>query len=312
MARRSGSKGVVCVVVAGRQASGKTAVLNNLFGLELPTGRACRPGGKSLFDQTRVMMNEVSLLVMDTPSLEVERLGSERLETAGNVCDAIRAERYTLLYCLSAVGEPRLSDADRTIVRNLHAVLGAEAWNNSVVLFTFADSLRQERFNSRSKNKDYKEHLKALAGDFQRTLRECAPDLPALKTIFELEEGGVGSSDVADLVAIPVGKHVEWSEDLPILLDVISPKENWTDLVFAHFLQKTPPDKRVPFVVLKYGPAVANTALSQTSCLDAEEGGDDVSALASSVCWWNHAGSDLSVRNVIAAVRACRDRDKAW
>ena len=314
MARRSGGRAGVCVVVAGRHASGKTTALNNLFGLELPLGRSCRTSGKSMFDQVRVTMNDVGLLVIDTPGLET--LNAEGQEVAGNVIRTIQAEKYTLVYCLSATGDLRLTDVDRAIVRNLHAVLGAEAWSKSIVLFTFADSLRQDRFSSRSKNRDYKEHLQALARDFHQTLQECHPGLPTLKTVFQLAEDA-GADCVPGIVALPVGRRVEWSDDPPILPDVFPPKEDWTDLVFAHFLDKTPSDKRVPFVALKYGPAVAREALSQASCADTslvgntEEGavGQSRVASSSSSCWWDEAGTSLAVRDVIAAVKATRNKD---
>ena len=208
MARRSGGRAGVCVVVAGRHASGKTTALNNLFGLELPLGRSCRTSGKSMFDQVRVTMNDVGLLVIDTPGLET--LDAEGQEVAGNVIRTIQAEKYTLVYCLTATGDLRLTDVDRAIVRNLHAVLGAEAWSKSIVLFTFADSLRQDQFSSRSKNRDYKKHLGGkiilqnwlsykrlsynkdyltkMALEFNGILRGHDQNAPPVKTIFEDRE----------------------------------------------------------------------------------------------------------------------------
>ncbi len=289
----------VFVLVAGRSGSGKSTALNNMFGLELPVGLVSRPVS-AIFEQIRVKMNEVDLVIMDTRGLK--DLSEDRMSIARDLAEVIKAEDYILLYCLSAVTGCGLSEVDRTIIQNLQATLGREVWLKCVLLLTFSDRVRHSYFPSASQKDGYKVYIKTIADDFQSIIEDCGEDMPSVKTVFEIDSKDnrmVGNN----IMAYPVGKYAG-EEESPFLLPGVPVSGDWTDPVFIAMARKMDQHKRKALVGLKYGSAVATQAVSIALGGGLENRAGNVEEDAAGSIAGLSIG--LSVSDIIAAIRYCK------
>ncbi len=258
----------VCIMVAGKPGNGKSTALNNLFDLNLETKISSRSVTTKILKK-KIVKNDVSLIVLDTPGLGALDIDKEAITTA--MVEALSNMDYTLLYCLSVGPGSRLTETDKAIIENLQATLGTEVWDKCVVLFTFSDTAR-DCFSS---DVDYKDYLKDVAEEFSKVLKGSSSEAPVVKSIFECQ----GREDISlrteggkDVVAIPVGKDINRAMEANILPGILQPTEDWTDLVFFELMRKTKEKRRKQFVKLKYGLAVAGS-LSTSMVVGAVIGG---------------------------------------
>ena len=240
-----------CIMIAGKPANGKSTALNNIFGLEMDAGvSACSVTQRMI--ETEVVKDNHSLKIIDTPGLGARDINRE--EIAIIMGETIKNKEYTLIYCLSVSPSNRLTEEDETIVSNLNEFLGKEVWQKCVILFTFSDTTWRDEFAENDDREGYKDHLKAMAMQFQSILRLYDQNAPLVKTIFEDPES-------SDIVAFPVGKKTMSTKD--ILPGVnIEDGNDWTDLVFTEILKKTAEDKQKSLIGLKYGAAIASSGAS--------------------------------------------------
>ena len=252
----------ICIMVAGKPGNGKSTALNNIFNLNLPAKLSSRSVTEKI-TKRKAMKNNINLIVIDTPGLGALDINKEEVTIA--MVETLNGIDYTLLYCLSVGPGNRLTEMDKTILLNLHATLGKEVWDKCVILFTFSDTARREGFNSANQAPEYKEYLKDMADEFYKVLKTCSSDVPTVKSIFGTPDISSRTEGEKDIIAIPVGKYVDRENEPDILPDIIKPTDDWTDLVFLELMKKTKPRQRRPFVLFKYGAAVASGLATGTA-----------------------------------------------
>ena len=258
----------ICIMVAGKPGNGKSTALNNIFGLNQETEISCHSVTKKIHVQ-KVKKNGVNLTILDTPGLGALDINQKLIILA--MSEALKKMDYTLLYCLSVGPSNRLTEVDKAIIQNLQSTLGPQVWDKCVVLFTFSDMTRRESFNTSSQDSNYKIYLKNVAEEFSKIIKCGSSEGPTVKSVLEFSSTDDIHSRVDthnDIIAIPVGKIVPSNNNLSemsserahlpdILPGILKPTDDWTDLVFIELMRKTKNSQRKPFVVLKYGAAIA-------------------------------------------------------
>ncbi len=245
-------KNKVCIMTAGKPASGKSTALNNIFDLQLETGISAHSVTRRIVP-TKVSKNGAELVVIDTPGLGARDIDKEAIAMA--MGEVVSQTDYTLLYCLSVAPSSRLTEEDETIIINLSKVLGNEVWNKCVLLFTFSDTAWRDEFAAKNDVERYKKHMEGMAAQFTNILNKCGPSLPMVKTVFEQRGDQY-------ITAFPAGKERNLTGIiLPGILEVAD-NRNWTDVVFDEIRKKTAKDQRNALDKLKYGAAVAGSAAS--------------------------------------------------
>ena len=239
----------ICIMTAGKTGSGKSTALNNIFNLSLLADISPHSVTKDVVISS-TSKRGVNLRVVDTPGFGAQDINKEQV--ADLMSDIIKNEKYTLLYCLSVCPSNRLTKEDESIVSNLHKVLGKEAWEKCVLLFTFSDTTWRDEFADGNKVSGYKKHMNAMAAGFSAILKKCDPSVPSVCSIFEPRADN-------SILAIPIGKRLTvTAEILPGI--PVSEGKDWSDLVFVEILRRTAKDKRTNLMMLKYGSAVAGSA----------------------------------------------------
>ncbi len=170
-------KSKVCIMTAGKPASGKSTALNNIFDLQLETGISAHSVTQRIV-RIEVSKNGVELLVIDTPGLGARDIDKEAIAMA--MGEVVSQTDYTLLYCLSVAPSSRLTEEDETIIVNLNKVLGSSVWTKCVVLFTFSDTAWNEEFADNSDVDRYKRHMVDMAAQLTNILRKCGSSVPVV------------------------------------------------------------------------------------------------------------------------------------
>ncbi len=273
----------ICIMVAGKPGNGKSTALNNIFGLNQETEISCHSVTKKIHVQ-KVEKNGVNLTILDTPGLGALDINQKLIILA--MSEALKKMDYTLLYCLSVGPSNRLTEVDKAIIQNLQSTLGPQVWDKCVVLFTFSDMTRRESFNTSSQDSNYKIYLKNVAEEFSKIIKCGSSEGSTVKSVLEFSSTHDIHSRVDthnDIIAIPVGKIVPSNDNLSemsserarlpdILPGILKPTDDWTDLVFIELMRKTKDTQRKPFVVLKYGAAIA-ASISSLAAAGAAIGG---------------------------------------
>ena len=217
--------GVPTVMIAGKDRSGKSTALNNMFGLKL-AARASAASVTSALSITEVIKEvprmsdtspqEVTVQVIDTPGLGA--LGMSKQEILDEMKRVTKGVNFTLLYCFSVTTSNSVTEIDKSIVTNLQHVFGIEEWKKCVLLFTFSDHAYSEFEDSPA---EYVHYINDHAQKFDELLRDISGNKSCVRSIFEYgsPKALLEEENPSNIIAIPVKKKVAQSKD--ILLDMI-------------------------------------------------------------------------------------------
>ena len=190
----------VVVVVAGKIGSGKSTVLNNLYGLNLEVRSSPTSVMRTITERV-VQRNGATVRVLDTPGLGGVSVRTEVV--AKQIASAVRGSDYTLLYCLPVKPSDTLTETDNVIIKNLQLHLGSKVWDKCVLLLTFSDVLQRE-FTADHQANEYITFLRGHVQAFHRILKECGADVPRISSTFDYDRM---QTEIGEIVAVPVMKN---------------------------------------------------------------------------------------------------------
>ena len=220
------------VMIVGQQGRGKTTALNHLFGLSLDTSAS----NKSMFMPLTVNINDIRLIVIDTPGLESSDLQTRT--ALDKIQEYVGDLDFTLIYCLSVAPSDNFNSMDKNIIDNLNKYLHESIWKKCLILLTFSDD-SLDLFDEDSSK--YIRHLQTCSQEFGCFLKTKISDCPEVKTIFDYHsERRQTSSLSTGIVALPVARA---PTNVKIMPGIHLQDGRWTSAVIRELLKKlTPPD----------------------------------------------------------------------
>ena len=189
------------VVVAGKIGSGKSTVLNNLYGLNLEA-RSSPTSVTQTVTESVVQRNGATVRVLDTPGLGGVSVKTK--DVAQQIASAVRGSDYTLLYCLPVKPSDTLTETDKFIIKNLQLHLGSKVWDKCVLLLTFSDVALQREFAADHQANEYITFLRGHVQAFHRILKECGADVPRIRSTFDYDRV---QTEIGEIVAVPVMRN---------------------------------------------------------------------------------------------------------
>lgn len=142
----------IIFVLAGRTGVGKSSTVNSLLGCEVAKIGKYEPTTKSL-ETYEHEVNSINFIIVDTPGL------CDDLEEAGNDQEYLNLMRTKIkqmvsMWFISRLDETRVSSDEKRGIQLLSKAFGKKAWECSVIIFTFANSVPvseyEERLNKRT------------------------------------------------------------------------------------------------------------------------------------------------------------------
>ena len=248
---------IATIMVAGRPRFGKSTALNNIFGLDFVT--AARPTSVTQVVSDRHVTKEIhtaqkngpdliekiTLRVIDTPGLGALDIPQERI--IKEMTEMVKSDNFTLLYCFNVAQNNCITEMDISIIRNLHAALGAGIWSKSVILFTFSD-FALTAFDYAD---EYRDYINAHAEQFEKMLKASGcSNPPNIRTIFQSPLVTDKNENTPEIVAIPTRRTLKKSDE--ILPGILKENEDWTDVVFFELMKKTSKREIGKFFAFKY------------------------------------------------------------
>jgi len=218
------------ILAVGRQKSGKSTALSNIFNLRFETSW--------IHTYSRTISTQgKDMVVIDTPGLgEDSKMDKKIME---EIRTELKRNDFTLVYCLSISPDSALGQQDRSIVELLHWHLGYSIWSKCVLLLTFSDTTRGELYGANGSVDDYKYYVKTRAKEFFHLVRSCGASVPGVLTVYDYENYFKLMS--SDLVAVPVGKSESLKEaELSVVPGIGSSEErHWTYFAGNEIRRKT-------------------------------------------------------------------------
>ena len=240
----------IYIVVSGKLSNGKSTALNNIFGLNIPTGMDPDMGPRSV--TTRYIEQTVSkcgirLHVIETPSLGTR--DTDKMYEFIRMARDIRDKSCIFLYCLSVAPGNPINESDESIIKALHLSFNKSIWKESVFLFTFSDCAK----TSGSTVKAYKQHIEEYKKAFHVLLQQEGANITKFMTVFDYADETDRQRDTnLGTVAVPVCDVVA-PEQHDILPGVLKGGDDWTDIVFDEIMKKVDGRKRrAHYFRLKY------------------------------------------------------------
>ena len=238
---------VPTIMVAGKPRKGKSQALNNIFGVKWKSRMTVNSVTLKVTKEI-VTKRGQKLRVIDTPGLAAVDI--DKNEVVEEMKRAVKGIDYTLIYCQSVSPSTALDLSDIHILKRLTSSLGKDVWKKCVILLTFSDTARNEKFPSDKDIKDYKEYLKDYLKHFYDLLKMCGADIPGVKLVFDYKDQKAREEQIMDeIVAVPVGL---FPRDKSIVPGILEENEYWTDLAFIELLKKTPKERRESFFAFRY------------------------------------------------------------
>ena len=223
----------VLIVTAGQSRSGKSTVLNNIFGTDYKSKYSASSVTRKV-EVRCVDGHEDELITVDTPGLAARDIDMDKVKK--ELLDAIGGLNFVLLYCFSVSPSSPHSMADEYVVKNLTKILGKEIWKKCVVLFTSSDVLRMYECPRRENRGQYKKFIDDHAQRFHQLLRRNCGSNTHVKSVFKVD---INSDKIEDIVAIPVGKQLNQRKEHDNLTPGL--KIEWRDLASCLIVKKAEP-----------------------------------------------------------------------
>lgn len=170
-------------LLMGRTGVGKSSTINQLMGHKVAEINELEPQ-TMLVCEYRLPIANVNFLVVDTPGL------CDDLPEKGNDLQYLQQVKKKIKYidCLlytTRLNEPRVGADEKHGIHLITNVFGEKVWNNSVIVFTFADMVKPDRYEYTLKERSrlIREAIRQKASEsIVKKIPSVAVDNTSLKT----------------------------------------------------------------------------------------------------------------------------------
>jgi len=132
------------VLLIGRTGVGKSSTINNLMGEKVAPVNPYEPETMTI-EKYKSQLNGVPYTIIDTPGLcdgFDEKNNYDYLEMMRSNID-----RIDCIWFVTILGETRIRSDEKQGVKLISQCFGEKFWQQSVIVFTFADNVRPEQFS---------------------------------------------------------------------------------------------------------------------------------------------------------------------
>lgn len=239
-------RGPVRIMVAGLGGTGKSTLVNRLFGPGLEESDSAKEGcsGKATTRAVQryhhKLKNGVEAIIFDTPGFDDPNINEHRI-----VADMeLTAEEnvHLLLYCVSLASPgARVTQGDARVLCLLTNVFNSSLWNNAIFVVTFANfacmwTKSQEHYMDVTKT--IREELRAQLKSKARVPENVASEIPLVtaghtELVIEYEQ--------EDWVGKLYGKLLERNTEIAtaLLKGKMNTKEKFVELIVATLATST-------------------------------------------------------------------------
>ena len=186
---RKGGRKVIDILATGRQATGKSAVINCLIGEEVATECSSLDQETSCVTKYNRNVDMIEFNVWDTPGIEANT--ENETEKFQSIADQV--PNVDLLIFCTKMDETRLRKQDSDTIAHFTQAFGDEIWKHAVFALTFANKVVPAAHNIRNDPVARREFFKRRLQLWNEQLHNA------------LRKSGVSEEVIQNVCIVPVG-----------------------------------------------------------------------------------------------------------
>lgn len=237
----------ITLVAVGRPGIGKLALVANMLGMrEEDVIDNHAPSTKNeRITKYSMSADGVTISVFHVQCNEL--VGEDEVLTINKLQKKTEGRADILLYCVSILPNSKIDLADVSIIKCLTVAFGIEIWRHSILLFTYANKVKE--FDA---NTDLKQVMNDYTQRFQSILRMFCPI--TVKSVFTTGKDESQSPD--EIVALPVGQNPA---------EKLINGAGWREILYQEIIKKTK-SKEMPLLFKARTPTSLFKRLCRNIC----------------------------------------------
>ena len=174
----AGSKKALCIAILGKIGTGKSSLINTLFGEQLSVEGQTLYAVTETTESITLMINAVRVTLWDTPGLKDPFSDGE--ETIRSMREACSIRDIDLFVYCTRFDQTRLSWDDIDCIRDITRGFGDEMWERALIALTFANEVGVPASCETSLQEYFQARESKWKGALHQVIKESV-NLPAIK-----------------------------------------------------------------------------------------------------------------------------------